>query len=84
MATTPSDHHSQTMSKDHCEGQTASDKDIRSADKPCCAAMCAAVAIAAGASVEPSVFARAVERPIPEWFRHGFLAKLPTPPPRLA
>ena len=84
MAAMPTDHHSQLTSTTHCEGQPATDKDSKSADKPCCAAMCAAVAIATGSSVEPAVFARAVERPALEQFRHGILAKLPTPPPRLA
>jgi hypothetical protein len=84
MAAMPSDHQSQMIGKDHCEGQPTNDRDSKSAEKPCCAAMCAAVAIAAGSPVEPAVFARAVERPAVEQFRHGFLAKLPTPPPRLA
>ena len=84
MAAMPSDHHAQTMSEDHCEGQPATDKDSKSAEKPSCAAMCAAVDIATGSLIEPAVFARAVERPALEQFRHGILAKLPTPPPRLA
>jgi hypothetical protein len=84
MAAKPSDHHAQMMSVDHCEGQPATDQDSKSADKPCCAAMCAAVAITTGSPVEPAVFARAVERPALEQFRDGILAKLPTPPPRLA
>ncbi len=84
MASMPSDHHAQMMGKDHCEGQPAEDKDSKSADEPCCAAMCAAVAIATGSPIGPAVFARAVERPTLEQFRHGILAKLPTPPPRLA
>ena len=83
MAAMPSDHHAQMMGKGHCEGQPTNDKDSKSAEKPCCAAMCAAVAVAAGSPIEPAVFARAVERPALEQFRHGFLAKLPTPPPRL-
>ena len=84
MAAMPSDHHAEMMSADHCEGQPATDEDSKSADKPCCAALCAAVAIATGSPVEPAVFAPAVERPALEHFRHGILAKLPTPPPRLA
>lgn len=84
MAAMPSDHHGKTMSEDHCDGQSATDKDSKSAEKPSCAAMCAAVAIATGSLVDPAVFARAVERPALEHFRHGILAKLPTPPPRLA
>ena len=84
MAATPSDHHAQAMSEDHCEGQPAKDKDSKSADKPSCAAMCAAVAIATGSLVEPAVFAPAGTRSALEQFPHGIVAKLPTPPPRLA
>lgn len=84
MAAMPSDHHGQMMDKGHCEGQSKPDEDSKSAEKPCCAAMCAAVAVATGSSAEPAVFARAVERAALQQFRHGFLAKLPTPPPRLA
>ena len=83
MASLPSDHHAQMMGDGHCEGQPANDKDSKLAEKPCCAAMCSAVAIATGSPVEPAVFARTIDRPALEQFRHGFLAKLPTPPPRL-
>ena len=84
MAAMPSDHHAQAMSEGHCEGQPATDKDSKSAEKPSCAAMCAAVDIATGSLIDPAVFARAVERPALQHFRHGILAKLATPPPRLA
>jgi len=83
MAAMPSDDHAM-MAQDHCEGQPAGDKDGTAAEDPCCAAMCAAVAIATRSPVESAVVARAAERPALERFRHGFLAKLPTPPPRLA
>ena len=84
MAAMPSDHHAEMMSDGHCDGQPATDKDSKSGEMPCCAAMCAAVAVAAGSSAEPAAFERAAERPSLEQFRQGFLAKLPTPPPRLA
>ena len=83
MAAMPSDHHAQMMEKGHCEGPPA-DKDSKGGDMPCCAAMCAAVAIATSASARPLVFSRSVERPSVKQSMHGFLAKLPTPPPRLA
>lgn len=84
MAAMPSDHHAQTMGEGHCEGQPADDTDGKSAEKPCCAAMCAALAVSVGPTAEPVVFARVIERPGLARFRHGFLAKLPTPPPRFA
>lgn len=84
MAAMPSDHHAQMMGKGHCEGQPATDKESKSADMPCCAAMCAAIAVIPVSPADPAAFARPAERPTPEQFRHGFLAKLPTPPPRLA
>ena len=84
MAAMPSDHHAQMTDQGHCDGQPTTDKDSKSAEKPCCAAMCAAVAVWAGSPVEPVTFERSAERPSLEQFRHGFSAKLPTPPPRHA
>lgn len=83
MAMTPAGDHSQVMASEHCGDRSSDDKDSKATGKSCCAAMCAAVAIAPGSPVEPAIFARAVERPALEQFRHGILAKLPTPPPRL-
>ena len=83
MAEMPADHHTQIMGEGHCEGMPATG-DSRSADMPCCAAMCAAVAVATASPAEPAVFARTIERAALQQFRHSFLAKLPTPPPRLA
>ncbi len=84
MAAMPSDHHAQMMGTGHCEGQPPTGKDSKSADMPCCAAMCAAIAVAPVAPADPAAFARSIERPSLKQFLHGFLAKLPTPPPRLA
>jgi hypothetical protein len=84
MAAMPADHHAQTTGGGHCEGQPVTGQDGKSADMPCCPAMCAAVAVPASAPVEPSSLARSVERPALAQFQHGFVAKLPTPPPRLA
>ena len=83
MAAMPSDHHAQMTEKGHCQGQPA-DEDSKGTEMTCCAAMCTAIAIATNSSVEPAAFSRAVERPSLKLSLHGFLAKLPTPPPRLA
>lgn len=84
MAMAPTDHHAQMMDKGHCGEQPATGKDGKSAEKSCCAAMCTAIAVTPVASLEPHSFHRQVDRPAPSQFRHGFLAKLPTPPPRRA
>lgn len=83
MAAMPSDHHAQTMGEGHCEGSPA-DNGGDSADKPCCAAMCAAIAVAAVSPADRVAPARSVERLSLKQSLHGYLAKLPTPPPRLA
>ena len=82
MAAMPSDHHTQMMENGHCEGQPA-DEDSKGAEKPCCAAMCTAIAVATSSPAQPAAFARSVEQPSLNRSLHGFLAKLPTPPPRL-
>ena len=84
MAAVPSDRYALVMSTAHCEGQPATDKDGKSADMPCCTAMCAALALPPVSPADPVAIACSVERPPLKQFLHGFLAKLPTPPPRLA
>lgn len=83
MAAMPADHNAQ-MGNGHCDDQPATDKDSKSADMPCCAAMCAAIAVAPVSPADPVAFSRSVERPSLKQSLHSFLAKLPTPPPRLA
>lgn len=82
MAAAPADHHSQLAANDHCDGQPAPEQDNKSADKPCCAAMCMGIAIEPAARVEPLDFGRTVERPSLAERPHSYLAELPTPPPR--
>lgn len=84
MAAMPSDHHAQMVDTGHCDGQPDTDTDDMSADMPCCAAMCAAISVAPVSPAEPAAYARSIERPSLNQSLHGFLAKLPTPPPRLA
>lgn len=83
MAMAPAaDHHAQMMEGGHCAGQSGTGKDSQSAGKPCCVAMCAAVAVAPVSPPESVAFPRLIDRSSLQKFRHGFLAKLPTPPPR--
>lgn len=84
MAMTPADHHSQMMESGHCGEQPAKGDHSKSTEKSCCVAMCAAVAVAPTASIEPHALASSSERPSLAQFHHSFLAELPTPPPRLA
>ena len=81
MAMAPAaDHHDQMTQSGHCDEQPAEDKDDRSGDR--CVAMCTAIAVADVRPIEPQVLRRPADRPGQSEFRHGFLAKLPTPPPR--
>lgn len=84
MAAMPSDHHAQMVGEGHCGGMPATDGDSKPADIPCCAAMCAAMAVAPVSPADPAEVSRSAERPSLKRSLHGFLAKLPTPPPRLA
>lgn len=84
MAMAPADHHAQMMEKGHCGEQPAKGHDGKSVDKSCCVAMCTAIAVAPTTPVEPHEFAKSADRPSLIPFHHGFLAELPTPPPRLA
>ena len=81
MAMAPADHHAQMMEKGHCGDQPAKGKDGKMG-KSCCVAMCMGVAVTAAVHLEPLAFERITDRPSPDVFRHSFLAKLATPPPR--
>jgi len=84
MAAPASDHHGQMMSKGHCDGESGEGKTDKAADKSCCAAMCTAIAVAPSSPEERLAFVRDIQRPTSVHFRHDYLAKLPTPPPRRA
>ena len=81
MAMAPADHHAQMMEKGHCGDQPATGEDGKMG-KSCCVAMCMGVAVTAAVHIEPLAFERMMDRPSPEVFRHSYLAKLATPPPR--
>lgn len=85
MAMAPStDHHAQAKDSGHCGEQPAEDKHAKPDDSSCCVAMCTAIAVAPTTPIEPQMLASSTERPTPSQFHRSFLAKLPTPPPRLA
>ena len=84
MAMAPADHHAQMMKSGHCGEQPATDHDGKLVDKSCCVAMCTAIAVAPVVPVEPHAFAKIMDRPSLTPVHHGFLAELPTPPPRRA
>ena len=84
MAMAPADHQAQMMETGHCGEQPAKSHDGKAMDKSCCAAMCAAVAVAPSVKAEPHALAPSVQRPALDQCQHSFLAELPTPPPRLA
>ena len=84
MAMAPADHNAQMMETGHCSEQPAKSHNGKMVDKSCCAAMCAAVAVAPAVTTEPDTYARTVDRPAPDQFQRSYLAELPTPPPRRA
>lgn len=85
MAMVPSDHQSEMSKSGHCaEQQQQDDQDGNKAGKSCCIAMCAAAAVAGDSAPQPNHYSIAGPAPLQDDFVHGFLAKLPTPPPRLS
>ena len=83
MASMPAQH-GQAAADGHCSNQSAEDKVDKSSAKPCCAAMCAAIAVAPPAETERLAFANPLHRPALVRAGPSVLAKLPTPPPRFA
>ena len=84
MAMAPAaDHHAQMMDSGHCGEEPAKHGDRKSDDKSCCVAMCTAIAVAPAMPIEPHALASSTEQHSLIQFDHSFLAKLPTPPPRL-
>lgn len=82
MAAMPSDN-AQMMDQAHCEGQPATDKDSKSGEKPCCAAMCtAAVAVGSIAAMQPQLYGSNAPGVTTYDFQFSYFGELPTPPPR--
>lgn len=83
MAIVPvADHHAQMMESGHCDEQPGKDGQLDT--KSCCVAMCTAIAVEPMTASEPHAFLSSPVRPSLAQFDPSFLAKLPTPPPRLA
>ena len=83
MAGMPMDH-GEMAQAGHCGEKNAGDQDEPGAMLQCCVAMCSAVAPLGSPALDPVVY----HAPILAGFRstehRAFLAKLPTPPPKLA
>ncbi len=82
QAAMPADHHAEAMEASHCSGDTG--KADQRGDHDCCAAMCAAAALAPAMAAKLPMLTRGDDRPGIEHFGRSHLAKLPTPPPRTA
>ena len=83
MAAMPMDHREMAKTG-HCGDENSGGDDESGAMTQCCVAMCSAVAPLDSPALDPVVY----HAPILAGFRstehRAFLAKLPTPPPRLA
>ena len=83
MAAMPMEHREMALSG-HCGDEDSGSEDEPAAMTQCCVAMCSALAPLGAAAIEPIAY----HVPILAEFRssghRAFLAKLPTPPPRLA
>ena len=83
MAAMPMDHREMTQSG-HCGDDDSSSKDQPGAMTQCCVAMCSAMAPLGAASLEPVPYHAPILASFRSTEHRAFLAKLPTPPPRLA
>ena len=83
MAAVPMDHGEMTQAG-HCGDEDTGTEDEPGEMTQCCVAMCSALAPHGAAAIKPIAY----HAPILAGFRssghRAFLAKLPTPPPRLA
>ena len=84
MAMAPSDHHGQMLEKGHCDPEGAGEENDEATGHACCVAVLAAIEAPSGPTVEPHAVS-GIPGQQPIW-QNGpsFLAKLPTPPPRLS
>lgn len=84
MAKAPApDHHAQMQAEGHC-GDEPAESQGKADDGACCVAACTGLALEPAIAAEPPLAAATARRPSPDSLRRSFLAKLPTPPPRLA
>lgn len=77
------DHHTQMMTKGHCESPPDENQD-KSADNSCCFQLCMAVATELSAPADRQPLLGSTETPALQSFLVGIPAELATPPPRAA
>ncbi len=80
----PADHHGQSMAEGHCGDRPVDGNPDNMSGQPCGMAMCVAIAVVPPAPFERPAFEKLPHRPALVRDGPSFLAKLPTPPPRLA
>ena len=84
MAMAPSDHHSQMLEKGHCDTEKAGEQNDQSAGHACCVAFLTAIEASSGPTLEPHALPGVPGQQLILDDGPGFLAELPTPPPRRA
>lgn len=77
------DHHTQMMTKGHCESPPDKNQE-KPADNSCCFQLCLAVATALSAPADRQPLLGSTETPALQSFLVGIPAELATPPPRAA
>ena len=83
MAAMPMDHREMAQAG-HCGDEDSSGEDEPGAMTQCCVAMCSAVAPLGATAIEPAPYHATILASFRSTEHRAFLAKLPTPPPRLA
>lgn len=84
MAMAPPDHHSQMVEKGHCDPGAADEQDDPSASHGCCVALLTAIEASSAPMLEPHTLPGVPGQELILEDGPGFLAELPTPPPRLS
>lgn len=83
MAAMPMDH-GEMAQAGHCGDEDDGSDDEPGAMRQCCVAMCSAVAPLGAPALEPVMYHAPLLFGLRSTEHRAFLAKLPTPPPRLA
>ncbi len=84
MAASPGSHHAEETGQDHCDPQQGEHHGETAIDENCCPATCGNFALPPAAAVDPADFSRGTDLSSMAAIGKSFLAKLPTPPPRVA
>ena len=76
--------HAITSGGEHCSGMSSGDEGDRAIpDLPCCTAMCSALPAHPSSVADTMIYDDPLRFGLRERASSAFLAKLPTPPPRL-